>query len=55
MPNTKKSGKRMKFSQPVIGLSAKRKRKPSVGLISAPSAGTVIVPNKGVKRGKKVF
>lgn len=45
----KKSGKIMNFSQAVIGKSAMRSKKPSVGIIAAPSAGTV---NKNPKKPK---
>jgi hypothetical protein len=50
----KKGGKRMNFSQSVIGHSAKRTKKPSVGMIVAPSAGTVTKNPPRVK-GKRTF
>lgn len=54
MPNTKKSGKKMNFSQAVIGHSSTRSKKKSVGKIVAPSAGTV-TKNPDRVKGKRIF
>lgn len=49
-----KNGKRMNFSQSVLGTKSMRSKKPSVGKIVCASAGTV-VENPPKKMGKRVF
>lgn len=49
-----KNGKRMNFSQSVLGTKSMRSKKPSVGKIVCDSAGTVDMNPPKVK-GKRIF